>query len=389
MKNKDYLKIENKFKYLIFLIIYFAIYPFCKLLYGRKRNWLICERGDDAQDNGFRFYEYLIENHPEIKPVYLIKKNSKDYEKVCHIGKTVEFGTFKHLLMCIGYPVKISSHLFGYAPWVQLALYYRRHKTNDKHIFLQHGITKNTHEGLYGDVCKSLDLFVCGAKPEYMAIKNTFHFDSDVPKYTGFARYDKLVDICTNNQLLFMPTWRVNLSGLSEEEFFKADFYREWSNLLNSSALIAICKKNGLIIKFYLHYMLQPYSHLFESNEVVKVIKFGQEEVQTLLKESKLLVTDFSSVFFDFAYMKKPVLYFQFDEGTFYDEHYKKGYFDYRDNGFGPVYLETNELVKHIIFYIESNFAIEPRFKERMESFFELRDQHNCDRIYDAIMAIK
>ena len=156
---KDYLKIKSKAKYCIFLIAYFLLYPLCKLFYGRRNNWIICERGNDAQDNGFVFFKYLRENHPEIRPTYLIRKASPEFAKVSAIGNVVEFGSLKHFLMVIGCPVKISSHLFGYAPWIQLFTYYRRNKTYDKHIFLQHGIIKNFHEGLCGDVCKSLDLW--------------------------------------------------------------------------------------------------------------------------------------------------------------------------------------------------------------------------------------
>ena len=44
--------------------------------------------------------------------------------------------------------------------------------------------------------------------------------------------------------------------------------------------------------------------------------------------------------------MHKPVMDFQFDEDTFYDEHYHKGYFDYRRDGFGPVAININSVVR-------------------------------------------
>ena len=385
MKKTDYLKINSKIKYFFFLCFYYFIYPICKLIYGRKKNWLICERGNDAQDNGYFFYKYLVEKHPEIKPVFVITKNSKDYKNIKNLGKSVGFCSLKHLFMVIGYPVKISSHLFGYAPWIQLNLFYRRHKTHDKHIFLQHGIIKNTHEGLYGDVCKSLNLFVCGAKAEYIFIRDTFHYHKGIPQYTGLARYDNLINFETKNQILFMPTWRAKLSGLSDEDFEKSDFFLYWSSLCNSKALIQKCKERGLIIKFYMHHSFQKYSHLLKENEVLKVISFGQEKVQTLLKESKLLITDFSSVFFDFAFMQKPLIYYQFDEDTFYDEHYAKGYFDYWKDGFGPVCLNPKDILERILLYIDKDFKNEARYLGRMISFFEFRDCYNCERIFNSI----
>ena len=53
-------------------------------------------------------------------------------------------------------------------------------------------------------------------------------------------------------------------------------------------------------------------------------------DIQNLLKDSALMITDYSSVFMDFAYMEKPEIYFQFDEDQFRSTHYAKGYFDYK-----------------------------------------------------------
>lgn len=386
---KDYLKAKSRFKYYLFVFLYYLLTPLAKMLYGRKNNWLICERGYDAQDNAFIFFKFLVNKHPNINSVYLIKKDSPEFEKVSEIGKVVEFGSFKHLLMTIGCPVKISSLLFGYAPWVQMSLFYRRNKTNDTHVFLQHGVIKNLHEGLFGDVCKSLDLFVCGAKPEYDFINNEFHYKNDVPQYTGLARYDLLTDYIPKDQIVFMPTWRASLVGTSDDIFVQSDFYKNWSSLIESKDLIQCCKKNNLTIKFYLHYSLQKYSHLFKSNDVVRVINFGEEVVQDLLKESKLLVTDFSSVYFDFGYMRKPVVHFQFDESTFNDEHYTKGYFDYRRDGFGDICLNVTETVDSITKVIQNNFDVEEKYLKRMNANFVYRDNKNCERIYNRICELR
>ena len=268
---KNYLKIKNKFKYFIFLCIYFLLYPLAKILYGRKRNWLICERGYDAQDNGYFFFKYLNEKHPEVNSIYLIKSDSSDYKKVSNIGKKVKFGSFKHFVMAIGCPVKISSHLFGYAPWIQMSLFLRRNKTHDVHVFLQHGVIKNEHEGLHGNVCKGLDLFICGAKPEYEFIKDSFEYENNAPVYTGLPRYDNLNEFQEKNQILFMPTWRRELDNVSTEEFIKSNFYKNWTSLLNLEVLKQICSCNNLFVKFYLHASLQKYSSLFHETEKVKI----------------------------------------------------------------------------------------------------------------------
>ena len=350
---------------------------------------MICERGNDAQDNGFVFFKYVVEHHPEINITYLIKRESTEFQKVKNVGKVVQFGSLKHFMMCIGYPIKISSHLYGYSPWIQMTTFFRRNKTRDKHIFLQHGITKNYHAGLCAGACKSLSLFICGAKPEFEYIFNEFGYHNSVPQYTGFARYDLLNHFKVKNQILFMPTWRAKLTGLSDEEFTKSSFYKEWVSLLNNEKLMQICNDNDLTIKFYIHYSLQKYSHLFKGNDLIKIVNFGEETVQKLLKESKLLVTDFSSVYFDFAYMHKPLVYFQFDENTFFDEHYAKGYFDYRRDGFGDVCVDKEMALNSIISLISSGFSLEEKYCQRIGNNFKLRDTNNCERIFELIQDLQ
>ena len=108
-------------------------------------------------------------------------------------------------------------------------------------------------------------------------------------------------------------------------------------------------------------------------------------DVQALLKESKLLVTDFSSVYFDFAYMGKPCIYFQFDRKNFFKSHYAKGYFDYYTMGFGPVLEKSDEVIDEIIKSAENSYKIEETYKCRVDGFFPLRDKENCKRIFDEI----
>ena len=300
----------------------------------------------------------------------------------------VEFGSFKHFLMMIGYPTKISSHLFGYSPWINSTLYYRRHKTRHKHVFLQHGIIKNLHEGLFGEVCKSLDLFVCGAEPEFKYVKDTFGYHNDVPKYTGLPRFDLLDDYECKNQILYMPTWRKKVTGLSQSEFLCSDFYLNWTNLINDKRINAICKNKNIKVKFYLHYALKDYAYLFEGNDVVEIVNFGKESVQDLLKESLLLITDFSSVYFDFAYMGKPVIYYQFDEDTFFTGHYRQGYFDYRRDGFGDVVNTCSSAFKSFNTIVSNCFKMQSFYKLRADTFFTLERKHNCERVFQNIVHI-
>ena len=44
--------------------------------------WLVAERGTDARDNGYWFYRYLQEKHPEVNACYVIDPRSPDYDSI-------------------------------------------------------------------------------------------------------------------------------------------------------------------------------------------------------------------------------------------------------------------------------------------------------------------
>ena len=123
-----------------------------------------------------------------------------------------------------------------------------------------------------------------------------------------------------------------------------------------------------------------------DSNRI-KIAKREENNLQELLKESKILITDYSSIAFDFAYMKKPLIYYQFDQDKYYTNHFEKGYFDCERDGFGPVIKNENEILDYIEDLLNNNIDRQ-RYITKSEEFFEIYDNNNCKRTYDAIMEI-
>ena len=105
--------------------------------------------------------------------------------------------------------------------------------------------------------------------------------------------------------------------------------------------------------------------------------------------ESSLLVTDFSSVAIDFAYLGKPVVYTQFDKEKFFSTHsYVQGYYDYERDGFGPVCYDLDSSVEAIVEIIKNGCAEPDTYRERVDEFFAFRDSLNCRRIYEEILKL-
>ena len=367
-----------------------AAYPLGRLIYGGKGIWLVGERPNQAQDNGYHFFKYLRENHPERRVYYVIKKDSAHLDKVARLGEVLYYGTWKHWLMYFGCEAVISTHIRKVLPseiWHYRELAARFKQKNKTIVFLQHGVTQADMPLMYRENAR-VDLFICAAEPEYEYVRSNFHYNNDEVKYTGFARYDKLHEFKLKKQILIMPTWRRWLvkEGYDIEH---SDYVREWNKVLTDRRLIDAAEKAGYTILFYPHSEIQPWIDLFHSaDDTVVIARDTDYDVQTLLKESALLITDHSSVFFDFAYMRKPMLYFQFDNDDYYAKHYPKGYFDFERDGFGKVTYTAAELVDSLIESIENGVVLTEEYNKRIDRFFPLYDRNNCERIYNETVKI-
>lgn len=376
------------------LIIAKLISPILKVNKSNRDIWIVGERKSEAKDNGYHLFKYIRENHPEKKAYYVIDKESSDLEKIESLGNVIYYDSFKHYLYYIMSTKLVCAHLGGCVPDSPICWKFHEHEMkNKKKVFIQHGITKELIPSLMYENTKA-DLFVCGAEPEYEFVKNKFGYPDGNVQYLGFARFDNLHENTTKNQILVMPTWRQWIpsstwksENLEEcrEIFLKSEYFDRYNSLINNQELIDLLEQYNLELIFYPHYEMQVYVDLFKTQyDRVVIARKDEYDVQQLLKESKILITDYSSVAFDFAYMRKPVIYYQFDNDIYYKDHYQKGYFDYEEHGFGPVVYECKNLIKELYRFLSHNNS-KNIYVDRLTHFFSLYDQNNCKRIFNAI----
>ena len=190
-----------------------------------------------------------------------------------------------------------------------------------------------------------------------------------------------------------MPTWRTWLDDVTFTDFKESAYFKAWIELLQSQIIIDAVNK-GYEVYFYLHPKMNKYEEvlsLFPKNIRISTSKQenGDIGIEALIFTSSMLITDFSSVFFDFAYAKKPAIYYQFDQEDFYKNHYKKSYFDYVKDGYGPVCTNIDDLSKAFNKYIQNGCTIEEEYLKRIEDNFVLRDNKNCERIVKEIIKLK
>lgn len=377
------------------LIIAKLISPILKVNKSNRDIWIVGERKSEAKDNGYHLFKYIRENHPEKKAYYVIDKESSDLEKIESLGNVIYYDSFKHYLYYIMSTKLVCAHLGGCVPDSPICWKFHEHEMkNKKKVFIQHGITKELIPSLMYENTNA-DLFVCGAEPEYEFVKNKFGYPDGNVQYLGFARFDNLHENTTKNQILVMPTWRQWIPSSTwksenlekcREIFLKSEYFDRYNSLINNQELIDLLEQYNLELIFYPHYEMQVYVDLFKTqSDRVVIARKDDYDVQQLLKESKILITDYSSVAFDFAYMRKPVIYYQFDNDIYYKGHYQKGYFDYEKHGFGPVVYECKNIVQELNNLLNKQNQ-ENNYNDRYEQFFPLYDKDNCERIYNYVI---
>ena len=188
--------------------------------------------------------------------------------------------------------------------------------------------------------------------------------------------------------ILVMPTWR-GAHYPSGNAFRETAYYRAFQSLLSSSRLHRLLEEQNYQLIFYPHVEMQNHLHEFQpaSDRVILADK-STHDVQKLLMDCALLITDYSSVFFDVAYLEKPELFYQFDEEEFRRYHYQKGYFDYRLDGFGPVCTDEDTLLNELEACFRDGMQLFPEYRERVSRFFPLRDDQNCRRTFEAVCSL-
>ena len=364
-----------------------------------KQIWLINDRFNKAGDNGEFFFRYLKNKNPKnIKFNFVISKNCSDYERIKGLGNILHIGSKKYNLTFLKADKIITSTSNS---WVDNPFGEDRKFFIDLFhfdlIFLQHGISKDDVSNFLNKFVKNYSMIITASKYELKSFlsKEYGYTDKNI-KLTGFSRFDNYrIDENMNlsKNIIIIPTWRMNLKGtvkpityegIYSNNFINTEFFKFYNGLMNSPKLLKAMRFYNYTGIFCLHPSFSEQWRDFKNNSIFSIM--NEFDYQSLLSTSSLLITDYSSVFFDFAYLKKPIIYSQFDYDEYRKNHYKKGYFDYILNGFGPVCLDLDNCVSTIINELKSGCKIKKKYLTRAEQFFAFFDRNNSYRIYNAII---
>lgn len=366
-----------------------AVFIFKKLLgvfqnfFPKKNGSILCfdclYDKNQEQIDAYTLFKYLRNNNIKTKYIVLNDYDLEDDLKnkdIIFVKNKWEF-IFKHLFLILSSQAICTS--FGL--FDGLDEIFKNCKSFD-YIFIEHGVTYFNSSVLKLFSSKTYNKILVPTKITYDLYKKNNHFDEKDMILSGLPRWDNLSK--TNkkhNRIFVFFSWRKaflngpNCAIKYVDKIIKIlDFI---CNIIPSD--IEICFA-------WHHEILKNKIAVKKVNERIKLI--DTKKISSIINKSDLLITDFSSVSFDYFYLSKPVIYYRFDCSEEYlNEDDKLNYIALRefDKSFSNCIYTKQELNEKIVSYLEdySKF-IKCNIKNYDEIFWD--NENNSKKLCDELI---
>ncbi|WP_347100593.1 glycosyltransferase [Enterococcus gallinarum] len=315
--------------------------------------------GKAMNDNPFAIFKYLVESNKYKHYIHVWSLNDwEDNKYVSYYSKYHNVKFIKPYSKDYYYYLASAKYLFHN---VTLPPFFIK-KKEQVYTNTWHGTPlKTLGKEMEGNVTQNYNVQRNFLQTDYLLSPNTFTTDKLINSYdidgiytgevleNGYPRIDSIfnksdvlesflekegIDL-TKEVLLYAPTWR-GATGRVQDTF--EDLYKRLSYI---SAQIKSSDKQ-LLVKVH------PLMYQFIKNESFDGILFIPDWVDAneLLYFVDILITDYSSIFFDFLVTNKPIIFFMYDK-----EEYQKtrGLYFNLDDLPGEICVTNEELVSAIL----------------------------------------
>ena len=365
--------------------------------------WVLMDRIDAADDSGEHLFRYLRAQDKSVNSWFVVERGTPAYRRLRKDGyrRVVPHGSVRWKLLMLNCTQLISSHADQAV--TRPSEITRLAPPRWRFTFLQHGVIKDDLSNWLNP--KDVDIFVTSTHGEYHSIVD----DDTAYRYTtrevilsGLPRFD-LVRAAgekyppkRRDLILIAPTWRTWLvNRVSKDthewaadtrQFRRSEFAENWRALLLDDRLRALAERSGLTIGVLMHPNLQSVASALDLPAEMATFDF-ESDVRELFARARVVVTDYSSMAFNAAYIERPVVYFQFDQERMFSGGHvgRGGYFQYERDGYGPVTLTPDDALAAVEEAVERGPEPAPEYRRRIEEAFPARDGRCCERVVAAI----
>lgn len=345
---------------------YSLLYPLMIFLPLRKVMVFDSYWSSKFDSNERLMYEYVVKEHPEIKTVWIFNNTET---KITGNADRVKVNSFKYwyYLAVAKYIIQNTNMPNRYAKRKGQIEVETLHGTFLKHMgydepHFKFGTKKI--QNLFAHRNRRWDYLVVPS--DYMArtASKAFNYSQKIIK-SGFPRNDELytnnnVDYCNQIKnkigipldkkvILYAPTYRAD-AGFD----FKLDLDKLQDKLSDEYVLLV-----------RLHYFV-AHSNSFYSNPGFVYDVSDYDNINDLYLIADTLVTDYSSVMFDFAHLKRPMIFYAYDKDWYLDEENRGVYLDYDKQMPGPIVYDENQLIDSLV----NLNSVHDQYKEQLDQFY-------------------
>ena len=377
---------------------YKAAFAVISLLIPANKKLVVFEsyHGKQYSDSPRAIYEYMKEHHPEYKMIWSVDRASMKYFAQKDVEYVRRFSIRWLLIMTrakywvnnVRFPLWIPKpkHTVYVQTWHGTPLKRLAMDMDEVHM---PGTNTNKYKANFLKEASNWDYLVSPNAYSTEIFKRAFQFDKEMIE-SGYPRNDFLHncnDEETINELkrkfnlpldkkliLYAPTWRDN-------QFFKKGKYK--FNLELDLARMREELGDSYIVIMRMHYLVAQNMDLTEFDGFA--YDFSHlEDIRELYLISDILVTDYSSVFFDYANLRRPMIFFTYDIED-YRDNLRGFYFDFEEKAPGLLTKTTEELIAEVKSMESNQFKLSERFEEFYQKFCYLESGQSAKRVVEEV----
>lgn len=323
------------------------------------------------EESGSVVYEKLIDLGFNDRAYFILSKEGMDKyhvpEKYKH--NIVRKDSLKHYLLFFSSNIFISTESPAHAIDLRIANTLGLHRLNKKaysYVFLQHGVTfmLSLSANFRKVFRKGLGLYPSDTKIVVSSTAEAQHFieqggfsSSDI-YITGLPKFDRATLSDNAKNITIMPTWRPWEYNLIRNLHESSGYFKMLEKMLDS---VPDQYKNRVIIL--------PHPLFIDSLKETRLNKYIRKGISydEALKETEILITDYSSIAYD-SFNRGAKVIFWWEDKDFCMKKYGGKLMLDETNVFGPVAYKKEELHNHIKQSIDGNFD----YNSYMDKFREI-----------------
>lgn len=360
--------------------------------------WLYYDCKNVRKDNGYYQFEHDVYKNDGIQRFYILdgddfeerrKEFPADLQK--HI---VRFRSRKHVNLFLMAELVLASfaEIYTYSPMTMKDFKQYSYLLDfPKVVYLQHGVLHAHLPWHYSLDRLKIDKEVISTYYEEENLIENYGFNRNHLIKAGMPRYDYIdVSQKPRKKILYAPTWRRYLIDRKENDwvsdvdgFVNSSFYKSIMRFINDDRLDKALEAHGYTLDIQLHPIFRGYNRTIRTES--RRVNLITDDINVV--DYEIFITDFSSFVFDFVYLNRKIMYFVPDYDLF-----KSGMSGYcrldlpLEEGFGPFVQNEKDAVDHLIEMMDA--PISPRYLQKMQGFFMYKDNHQRERIYEALKEV-